>query len=146
MRCRFALVAAIGLLTAMAISGALAADGANATSRGTYGRIVFIHGPDVFTMNPDGTDVRQLTSLGPDNGAFFASWSRDGRQLVFNEFPSNATPQFWIMNADGTNQHLLLGDPSFFDFAPNFSPDGSRVIFTRCQLGGNCALYRVNVD
>ena len=50
------------------------------------------------------------------------------------------------MKADGSNQHLLLGDPSFFDFAPSFSPDGSQVVFTRCQPGGNCALYRVNVD
>jgi TolB protein len=97
-------------------------------------------------MNPDGSNVRQLTFLGPDNGAFFASWSRDGRQLVFTEFRSNGNPQFWIMKADGSNQHLLLGDLSFFDFAPSFSPDGSQVVFTRCQPGGNCALYSVNVD
>jgi Tol biopolymer transport system component len=52
------------------------------------------------------------------------------------------------MNADGTNQHLVLSDPSYGDYAANFAPDDSDVIFTRCQqiVNGTCAIYRVQAD
>ena len=58
-------------------------------------------------------------------------------------------PAIWLMNADGSNQHLLLNDPRFDDEAPSFSPDGSHVIFSRCgPLDGEfpCAIYRVDLD
>src|SRR5881397_1892636 len=88
---------------------------ANATFPGKNGRIAFVQGPDIFTMNPDGSDVRQLTNLGPDSVAFWQSWSPDGKQIVFVEFrPPDFHGQLWLMNADGSNQHLLLADhPDF---------------------------------
>ncbi len=52
-------------------------------------RIAFIQGADVYTMRPDGSDVKQLTNLGPNNSAFWAAWSPDAKQLVFAEFPPN---------------------------------------------------------
>jgi len=122
---------------------------ASATYPGKNGRIAFVEGPDIFTMNPDGSDVQQITFLGPDNAAFFQSWSADGQQIVFSAFLApDFHGQLWVMNADGSDQHLLFSDPSFADFAPNFSPDGSKVVFTRCQRieHGTCAIYRVGVD
>jgi Tol biopolymer transport system component len=122
---------------------------ASATFPGKNGRIAFVEGPDVFTMNPDGSNVRQLTFLGPDNAAFWQSWSADGQQIVFSEFLApDFIPQLWVMNADGSDQHLLFSDPGFADHAPNFAPDGSKVAFTRCQLfeHGTCAIYRVGAD
>jgi Tol biopolymer transport system component len=113
---------------------------------GRNGRIAFIQGPDIYTMNADGSDVRQLTSLGPSNSAFYEAWSPDGLQLIFVEFPPGAPTQIWVMNADGSNQHQLFSDPLYNDFDPTFSPDGKEVVFTRCQLTGNCAIYRVEAD
>jgi hypothetical protein len=85
---------------------------ANASFPGENGRIAFVQWPDIFTMNPDGSDVRQLTNLGPDRFAFWESWSPDGKQIVFNE-SSSADFRFelWLMNADGSNQHVLLAEP-----------------------------------
>jgi Tol biopolymer transport system component len=108
-------------------------------------RIAFVQGPDIFSMNPDGSDIRQLTHLGPNNGSFFESWSPDGRQLVFSEYPTNNPGQLWLMNADGSDQHLLLSEPGFFDEVPEFSPDGAWVIFRRCGSDG-CAIYKVRTD
>ena len=83
---------------------------AHATFPGKNGRIAFVVGPDIYTMNPDGSDVKQLTNLGPDSGAFWESWSPDGKQIVFNEYrPPDFLGQLWLMNADGSNQRLLLG-------------------------------------
>jgi Tol biopolymer transport system component len=123
---------------------------AHATFPGKNGRIAFIQGPDVYTMKSDGSDVRQLTALTDDNPAFWAAWSPDGKQLVFSEFPApDFFGQLWLMNADGSNQHLLLDDPGFDDEAPSFSPDGRQIIFTRCRPFHNefpCAISRVQVD
>lgn len=123
---------------------------AHATFPGKNGRIVFIQGPDVYTMLPDGSEVRQLTTLSDDNPAFWANWSPDGKQLVFSEFPpSDGFGQLWMMNADGSNQHQLLSDSGYDDEAPSFSPDGNHIIFARCAPFHNefpCAIYRVRTD
>ena len=121
---------------------------ANASFPGKNGRIAFVQWPDIFTMNPDGSDVRQLTNLGPDSGAFWQSWSPDGKQIVFNEFrPPDFLGQLWLMNADGSNQHVLLAEPDFHNEGPSFTPDGGAVIFTRCRLDlpDTCALYQIDV-
>jgi Tol biopolymer transport system component len=121
---------------------------ASATYPGQNGRIAFVQGPDIYTMNPDGSDVRQLTNLGPDSDSFWESWSPDGKQIVFNEYrPPDFRGQLWLMNADGSNQHLLLADADFNDESASFTPDGSSVIFTRCQLvrKDTCALYQIAV-
>jgi len=135
---------------ALAVLIATMAAPAYATFPGRNGRIAFAEGPNIFTMNPDGSDVKQLTSYTDDNPAFWENWSADGKQLVFSRFPPpDGFGQLWLMNADGSNQHLLLNDPGFDDESPGFAPDGSHVIFMRCgPLDGEfpCAIYRVNVD
>ena len=125
---------------------------ARATYPGKNGRIAFVgftDSGDIFTMNPDGSDVQQLTFLGPGDLAYWESWSADGKQIVFTEYLApDFHGQLWIMNADGSNQHLLLSEPDYSDDQPSFSPDGRQVVFTRNQLieNGESAIYRVGVD
>ncbi len=115
---------------------------------GRNGRIAFISGPDVFTMNPDGSNVKQLTDLGPNNGAYFESWSPDGKQIAFTEYPApDFVGQLWIMNADGSNQRQIFPEANFDQERPSFTPDGSAVLFTRCRLDIEaCAIYRVGTN
>jgi Tol biopolymer transport system component len=143
-----------------AVSGViLAAGSALVVFAGEYkhfeSRIAFIQpnastpGGDVYTMNPHGSDVRQLTNLGANNGAFWENWSADGKQLVFVEYPNNGPGQLWLMDADGTHQHLLLSEADYGENAPSFSPDGAWVIFTRCQNvsnGNGCAIYKIQTN
>jgi Tol biopolymer transport system component len=134
------ILALVGLLLATALP-------ACATYPGKNGRIAFIAGPDVYTMNPDGSDVKQLTNLGPDNQAFWESWSPDGKHIVFNEYRApDHRGQLWLMNADGTNQQLLLADTDFTDERPSFTPNGSSVVFSRCRLDVEaCGIYQVGL-
>jgi TolB protein len=118
---------------------------AGATFPGPDGRIAFSRGPDVFTMLPDGEAVTQLTAVGTGESASRASWSADGRRLVFQRSPAGGTSQLWTMDADGGRQRLLLDDPAYDDLAPSFSPNGGAVVFSRCEpaADGTCAIYRV---
>ena len=71
---------------------ALAALPAHATFPGKNGRIAFVQGPDIFTMNPDGTNIKQLTHVGPDGLASWPAWSADGKQIVFEFRPPDRIP------------------------------------------------------
>ena len=60
---------------------------------------------EIFVVNADGSDRRQLT----DNGGqdFFPSWSPDGQTIVFSSDRSGAV-ELYLMDADGANQRPLM--------------------------------------
>jgi TolB protein len=122
---------------------------ATATFPGKNGRIVFVMQPNIFTMNPDGSDVKQLTSFASTIGTFGADWSPDGTLLVFGKGQADFSgSEIWIMKANGSDQHQLLNDPSGFDDEPRFSPDGMYVVFQRCLLPATvtCSDFRIRAD
>ncbi len=54
--------------------------------------------PDIYTIHPDGTGLKRLTS---DAGSGAPSWTSDGKILYFSE------RHLWLMDADGSNQTLI---------------------------------------
>src|ERR1700730_14699521 len=144
----------ISLAIATAFTGVLIslARPAQATFPGKNGRISFLEvnasntAVDIYTINPDGSDEHQLTSLGPSQFvANSAQWSRNGRQLVFPVVTANPVPgPICGLSADGRNQHAVFTDPGNLDLHTTFSPDGNHIVCTRCQAGGQppCAIYR----
>jgi dipeptidyl aminopeptidase/acylaminoacyl peptidase len=87
---------------------------------------------NVYVISPDGTGRRQLTHVGAAKAAGAPDWSADGARLVYE---SNQTGDYriWVMNADGTGQTRLTSDPGFADLEPAWSPDGSHILFSRCD-------------
>lgn len=135
----------------LALLLALVALPAHATFPGKNGGIAFVQDGEIFKMNPDGSNIQQLTHLGPDTSANWPAWSPDGRQIVFNEFPPpDGTAQIWAMNADGSDQHLVFAEQDYGENRPSFSPDGRSVVFGRCDLlvgdQDTCAIYTVGVN
>jgi Tol biopolymer transport system component len=96
----------------------------------------------IHVMNPDGTGQSQLTS-GP--GVHLRpSFSRDGRQIVFDSFIGFDNPDVYVMNVDGTNAINLTNDTARDDQA-SFHPDGSKVVFMSTR-DGRLEIYQMNSD
>ena len=113
-------------------------DAANARWSPDGSRIVFtsIDGQrqDIYTIRPDGTDMRRLTT---DGISGWASWTPDGR-ILFVRGSSGAdnggSLDFWTMNADGTQaaelaRGMMAGDEfAAWTQAPAWQPVGGAAI------------------
>lgn len=84
--------------------------------------------PAIFTMNPDGTDVRQV-STGDGGSDFWPSWSPDGSTIVFAAIRREDLG-IWAVDANGSNERRILGGTGagYVD-NPVWSPDGSLIAF-----------------
>lgn len=124
------LVAMLGLL--------LTSNSAWASFPGKNGRIVFIANPggswQLYTINPDGSDMVQLTHMDPtSDSSWEPSYSPSGQEIAFDYGPvdstGNAHPDLYVINADGTGLTQLTHDG--LSQAPRWSPDGTKLIFAR---------------
>jgi TolB protein len=89
---------------------------------------------EIFIMNSDGTQVRQVTDAGYDMEfvlARFPVWSPDGDSIAFvgfREHDGSGFAEIFVMNADGTEVRQLT-DNDYDDEYPVWSPDGDSIAF-----------------
>ena len=82
----------------------------------------------VHTMSPDGRDVRQISS-GDRGSDLWPSWSPDGSQVAFAAIRAEDWG-IWVAEADGSNEHLILGGTGAgYVVNPVWSPDGNLIAF-----------------
>ncbi len=100
---------------------------------------------EIFVVNADGTNLRQLTST-PGRDNYSPSWSPDSMQILFTSRrdPGN-DGEAWVMYADGSNQHQITPDNSSPDGYFAWSPDGSKIAFVS-RRDGNWEVYVMNID
>lgn len=64
----------------------------------------------------------------------FATFSPDGKRLLYSQYANNgmstSDTSIEIMNADGSNKHTLYHEKGAASFDPNWSPDGSTILFS----------------
>lgn len=109
---------------------------------GGYGQIAFASAreggiPQIFIMNFDGSDVRQLTNL--PEGACQPEFAPDGTRLVFispckapqEKYPGAA---LHMINADGSGLIVLTNVPGG-DFDPAWAPNGRKIAFASLRDG-----------
>ena len=89
---------------------------------------------DVFVMDADGSDVRQLTPDKEGRSLSQPTWSPDGRQLAYvdGESVQSAVPSrygdLFVIADDGSGTRRLTTGPVS---DPDWSPDGREVTFVR---------------
>jgi Tol biopolymer transport system component len=113
-----------------------------ATFPGRNGKIVFSSNTNgswqLYTINPDGTDMVQITNLPPTGGVNQPglgqpAFSPDGTRIVFSYGPfdnnGNPLPDLYVINVDGTGLTRLTNDAR--SSSPRWSPDGTMIVFAR---------------
>ena len=118
---------------------------------GGYGQIAFASSraglPQIFLMNADGTNQRQLTGM-PD-GACQPDWSPDGKRIVFispcpNRQDMYREARLYILDLD-SGDVTELPTESGGDFEPDWSPvDPTRIAFTSLR-DGTAQIYVLNL-
>jgi Tol biopolymer transport system component len=84
---------------------------------------------ELWVMNADGSDQRQITRLGGAN--FGPSWTPDGTRIVFSsnyKTPRSGNFDLFLINLDGSGLEQITFHESFDGF-PMFSPDGSQLMW-----------------
>ena len=99
---------------ALAVTGLVAP--ALATFKGSNGRLLYqgIVGEheQLFTVKPDGSDVRQLTDF-PDSDATNAAWSPDWTKIAFVRRWGTNKGRIYTMNADGSGAARARPPPAW---------------------------------
>lgn len=74
---------------------------------------------DIYVVNPDGTDLVNLTQNLYDNSN--PSWSPDGQYVAFSSTRAGGKAEIWIMEADRSNPRRLTYLPAQ-NLSPAWSP------------------------
>jgi eukaryotic-like serine/threonine-protein kinase len=121
----------------------------NSVSWTPDGKIVYVTNangpPDVWIMDSDGKNQKQLTSDAGVN--IFPNVSPDGRYIIFDSSRNSGslnTFYIWRINIDGSNPKQLTQVGN--EFFPVCSPDGKWVLYTPLNDWGKPNVWRVSID
>lgn len=99
---------------------------------------------EIYSINADGSDLRQLTANGYYN--LNAVWSPDGTRIAFQSGLNGNNFDLYLMNPDGTDlQQLTFTDND--EGVPMWSPDGTRIVYINISSGRrDFELYVMSAD
>lgn len=95
---------------------------------------------DIYVMDADGSNQTRVTKgrkidERPD-------WSPDGSTIVFSRNGND----IWSVAPDGTGLTQITFTEKRDEFAPTYSPDGTKIAFNRVTSSGRLGVWIVNAD
>ena len=112
-------------------------------------RIVFVATPpsgiqQIFTMNPNGTLRTQVTT--GHRNFDDPSMSPDGKWIVASSWRSDSDSEnLWLVKADASGMHRLTQFKAD-DAGATFSPDGTKIAWTRVRSNGTSDVCIKSLD
>ena len=100
-------------------------------------RLVRPNRMELWVMNADGSEQRQITQLGGAN--FGPSWAPGGTRLIFSsnyKQPRSGNFDLYLVNLDGTGLEQVTTHATFDGF-PMFSPDGRSLVWASNRHDAN---------
>lgn len=98
---------------------------------------------EIYTANPDGTGVTQLTKGGGDN--IEPSWSPDGKWIVFQRRTSKSTGNIFVIGSDGTNLTEITKS-SKQNTNPRFRPGTKNILYVSSDYWPGWDLLEINPE
>jgi Tol biopolymer transport system component len=92
-------------------------------------RLVRPNRMEIYVMDADGSNQRQITNLGGANFAPF--FTPDGKRIIFSsnhKNPRSRNFDLYLVNLDGSGLEQVTSDTEFDGF-PMFSPDGRQLVW-----------------
>jgi TolB protein len=99
---------------------------------------------DIFSMNPDGSDLRQLTDNPADDAQ--TDWAPDGRDIAYRIRKPESPTNFEVarMTAAGEDHQRLTFTPTGqASSQPSWFPDQSAILFRRSGSGGVSSIWQM---
>jgi len=123
---------------------------------GGGGRIAFVSDREdgrtlqIWTMNADGSDPRQLTYGPGDKGQ--PRWSTDGKKIIYTApggsdvYGNDLGLDLFVINTDRSGEPINLTKSLGDDFDPTWSPDGSQIAFTSTRVNSLKQVFVMSVE
>lgn len=104
----------------------------------SFNRLAYIFNGDLWTMNADGSDEKQLTHYGYNENLV---WSPNALKIAYKSSPQSVVNKgktyanctnyhnIWIINSDGT-EPIQVTNSEASRSEPSWSPDSSKIVFT----------------
>jgi hypothetical protein len=121
---------------------------------GANGRLAYVRSPalafpdSIWSMTSAGADQQRLTPDAGDYGDIWPSYSPGGTMIAFTRDRVAGNPtidgDIWLMQANGTGLKRLTST-STSDVLPDWTPDGSWLVFASYRSGGE-DIYSMRID
>ncbi len=90
--------------------------------------------PGIYVVNPDGSDLQNLSVRSTGGGGWEPTWSPDRSKILFASDlhgGGQADQEVYVMDADGSNMRRLTHTPGegTSSWAADWSPDGEQIVF-----------------
>jgi Tol biopolymer transport system component len=106
------------------------------SSKLAFANIFYGYPDGIVVVNADGTSPRPIATPPSFGYEAFPSWSPSGSKITFTRFDdcdeelvNCGSQQVWVVDSDGRNPTKLIDYSAGFE-AANWSPDGTRIIFS----------------